>query len=149
MEQRRTKAGRRDLQPADHRIAPAHLDEVAGVVVEREQPRRLQPDRGQVTGAVDGAVHAVIVLPHLDTDLALVPAVEAEREPHDAVEPAARPGPLTEPEQGRFAERELTERDEGEAAGHAPHHAPRVRQRGRGRVPAVRSLFWYRVTKFP
>ena len=86
------KPGRCDLQPADHRIAPPYLDEVTRVVVEGQQARRLQPDRGQVTRAVHGGVHAVVVLPQLDADLTLVPAVETEREPHGAVEPAARAG---------------------------------------------------------
>jgi hypothetical protein len=88
-------------------------DEPAGITVEGEHAGYLPLDRVELTGTVHYRVYALFVVAQLDADLVAV-AVHAEREPHDPVElrlaraDTGRAHPLTEAEQRRFGQRELT-----------------------------------------
>ena len=106
IEQRWTESRRRLLQPPDHRIPVAHRPEVAAVMIERETAGHLPSDRVQITGAVDGTMHARAVLPEFYANLVGV-AVEAKCQAHNTIEtvvgrarPLAAWHPLTKPEQG-------------------------------------------------
>jgi len=123
VEQWRTKPDGGLLQPADHGVALTHLGEPTGVMIEGEYAGDLALDHVKRAFAVHHRMDAQFVLAQLDADLVEVAAVQAERQPHDAVElllacaDAGGAHPLTEAEQRRFGQRELTHRDDREATG--------------------------------
>jgi hypothetical protein len=81
-----------------------------GVLVEGEYAGDLALDRVERAIAVHYCMDAPLVLSQLDADLVEVAAVQAESQPHDAVElrvacaDAGGAHPLTEAEQRRFGQ---------------------------------------------
>ena len=104
MEQRWAQTRRQPLEPTDHRVTTADLVEHGAVVIERQHPRQLPVQGARVAGH-DRARDTVGVRTNLDGTVVLVAlAVEAEGEPHHAVEAVLVA--VAEPHRCHFRQRE-------------------------------------------